>query len=62
MAATKAMSQLQIDEQKIGFPDDALERLTAVDKAMSAMMPDERSAALSWMKSKFRAEWPSDLS
>lgn len=61
MAVTKEIAQRQMAEQKRGFPEDALDRLATVDNAMTAMTPDERSAALNWMKSKFRAQWPSDL-
>lgn len=42
------------------FPEDALERLQVVDEQCRDMTPEERQAAFVWLKSKFRADWPSD--
>lgn len=45
-----------------GFPDGALDRLKQLDQAFSRMGTKEMAAALVWLRSKYRAEWPGDLS
>ena len=49
-------------EQRREWPAGALDRLKTVDVTCSQMTPEERLAAFNWLKSKYRAEWPSDLS
>lgn len=62
MAVTREIAQRQTTEVRRGFPPEALDRLATVDNAVNAMVPEERAAAFQWLKSKYRAEWPSDLS
>lgn len=64
MAVTKEMAQHTIRnmEAKRSFPPGCLARLAKVDEAITKMTTDERAAAFRWLKSKFGAEWPSDLS
>lgn len=42
------------------YGDDWINRLAVVMITMEKMGPDERSACLKFMKSKFSKEWPSD--
>lgn len=41
-------------------PDQWVQRLGVLLNTLDAMDPDERAAALSYAKSRFRMEWPSD--
>ena len=46
---------------KDAFPADVwIGRLSDLLKVVSAMEKDERSAAFTFLKSKFNSEWPSD--
>lgn len=42
------------------YGDDWVNRLAVVLITMDKMAPDERSATLKYLKSKYSAEWPSD--
>lgn len=50
----------QIENKVVVQPEVWIGRLTDLLKIVSAMEPDERSAAFSFLKSKYRGEWPSD--
>lgn len=56
MAKKKTITQTVTD-----YGEESVNRLARMVEALTAMDANERSAALNYLKSRFRSDWPSDL-
>jgi hypothetical protein len=55
------MKRKRITQTVVDYEEESVNRLARMVEALNAMDQNERSAALNYLKSRFRSDWPSDL-